>query len=281
MAVKKNCSAFITARQEKENTDDTKLDIVFLILQKLFDFCCAINFSAGSSCRSCPTEGNMDHKPVRPAASHKCAWYHFSLHFGRGYVIQKYFWNLSVCFGVNYEVMCFRISLELIHFQWNADSVIISAMISRNNIIYSSLNSAPAHLFHLLAIWQWLFLKKTNGGNIEAREPDSNIRAAQTSHKLNDTQMTEVIKCSLCHCSISEALSIYLNFHKSVSTLGSLKWQCVCVSCAEEECRRQGWSLFVLADSRVTFTTCWRHGHISSEACVPLFKMIRQIPLNS
>lgn len=102
-------------------------------------------------------------------------------------------------------------------------------MISRNNIIYSGLNSAPAHLFHLLAVWQWLFLKKTNGGKIEEREPDSNIRAAQTSHKLNDTQMTEVIKCSLCHCSIAEALlhSIYLSLHKSVSTLGSLKWQCV------------------------------------------------------
>lgn len=132
-----------------------------------------------------------------------------------------------------------------------------------------------AHLFHLLAIWQWLFLKKTNGGKIEVRrEPDSNIRAAQTSHKLNGTQMTEVIKCSLCHCSISEALlhSIFLSFHKSVSTLGSLKWQCVCVcaSCAEEECRRRGWSLFVLADSRVTFTTYWRHGHISSVACVSI-----------
>lgn len=165
--------------------------------------------------------------------------------------------------------MCFRMSLELIHFKWNADRSSFLQWCLATTHIYSSLNSAPAHLFHLLAIWQWLFLKKTNR---REREPDSNIRAAQTSHKLNGTQMTEVIKCSLCHCSISEALlhSIFLSFHKSVSTLGSLKWQCVCASCAEEECRRQGWSLFVLADSRVTFTTYWRHGHISSEACVSI-----------
>lgn len=166
--------------------------------------------------------------------------------------------------------MCFRMSLELIHFKWNADRSSFLQWCLAMTYIYSSLNSAPiSPISHLTTT---VSQKDKWRENRREREPDSNIRAAQTSHKLNGTQMTEVIKCSLCHCSISEALlhSIFLSFHKSVSTLGSLKWQCVCASCAEEECRRQGWSLFVLADSRVTFTTYWRHGHISSEAFVSI-----------
>lgn len=108
---------------------------------------------------------------------------------------------------------------------------IICAMITPSSAIYSSLNCTSAHLFH-----QFVFgndcssKKKTNGEKIEEREFDTDIRAPQTSHRLNDTQMTEVIKCSLCHCRISEALLLFpfcFSFHKSVSTLGSLKWQCV------------------------------------------------------
>lgn len=66
-------------------------------------------------------------------------------------------------------------------------------------------------------------------------------------------------------------------FHESVSTLGSLKWQCV-LSCAEEECSRQSWSLFVLADSRVILLPIGVMDTGPLRLVFPLFKIICHPP---
>lgn len=50
----------------------------------------------------------------------------------------------------------------------------------------------------------------------------------------------------------------------------------VCVSLAEEECSRQGWSLFVLADSRVILLPIGVMDTVPLRLAFPLFKMICQ-----
>lgn len=118
---------------------------------------------------------------------------------------------------------------EVIHIDWNADrSLYLQWFLA--TALFIVVWAAHLHTYFTYSpFWHWLSLQKKNGEKIEVRDPDSNNGGAQTSHKLNDTQMTEVIECSLCHGSISEALlhSLYISSHKSVSTLGSLKWQWV------------------------------------------------------
>lgn len=90
---------------------------------------------------------------------------------------------------------------------------------------------------------------------------------------MTDTQMTETIKCRSLIVEYQKhrsALSVAPSAGLSAPSVGSLKWQCVCGSCAEEECGRRGCSLLVLADSRGFFTTYWRHGRRSHEGCVSI-----------
>lgn len=164
---------------------------------------------------------------------------------------------------VIYEVMCFIISLIYfithITLYLECRQVIISALISPNNTIYSSFVTAHLHTYYIS-------MHFGNGDKIEMT-----VISALQRHPIYfiDTQMTEA-KCLLCHLRISEDLLCFicLSFQKSVSTLGSLKWQCVCELC-RGGMQQTGLEPIGLGRFKGNFTTFWRHGH-SFQACVSI-----------
>lgn len=122
-------------------------------------------------------------------------------------------------------------------------------------------------------------LERKTGRNPK-RDSGSNIRAPETSHRLNDTQMTEAMECALCHggASVRALLLFSPSGLRSVSALGSLKWQRVWGG--EEECSRWGRSLFVLADSRIISLPIGVMDTFPQGLMFPLAKMIRGVLFN-
>lgn len=91
------------------------------------------------------------------------------------------------------------------------------------------------------------------------RDSGSNFGAAETSYRLNDTQMTEVIKWSLCHWGAAPF---------SVSLASGLSVHSTALNGSECERRRGGMQQtrqehICLGRFEDNFTTYWRHGHIS------------------
>ena len=79
----------------------------------------AIGFSSGSSCCSCPTEGSMRHV-MEEQQLETSVRHFFSLHFGPDEVMKPRT-LCGACFPVKHDILCFIISAELLHLNWNAD----------------------------------------------------------------------------------------------------------------------------------------------------------------
>lgn len=99
-------------------------------------------------------------------------------------------------------------------------------------------------------------------GRKPKRDSGSNFGASETSHRLNDTQMIEVIKWALIkayqeRCSFSVSLASGLSVH-SAALNGS---ECERRRGGMQQTRQEHICLGRFEDN---FTTYWRHGHISS-----------------